>query len=420
MSGRLPILPNVGAPAILLSKDYVIQDANAAYAEHYGRSVEVGRARCFEVSHGYSTPCDQNGELCPLQRSLETKRTTRVFHVHHGPDGPEHVDVELTPLVSDDGEVEGFVEVIRPIDVMSAQVSGTFVGRSRAFQRIVELIHRAAPSDVPVLLLGESGAGKELAARAIHAASRRSGGPFVPVECSGLSESLFESELFGHVKGAFTGAHRDRDGLVHAAAGGTLFLDEVGDVPLSLQVKLLRLLESGTYRRVGDTDPRRAEFRLVLATHQDLKGMVDAGRFRTDLYYRINAFPVNLPPLRERREDIPLIANALLSGTNKRLSHEATEALLSYDFPGNVRELKNVLERAILLSDDDEIRPDHLLPSSTHSVDGAWPWGDVILPLEEVERRYLAWASAEFDGDRKALASKLGLSERTLYRKLKG
>lgn len=417
---KLPILPEVDAPAILLSRDYVIRDANVAYAAHYGRNVAVGRAHCFEVSHGYSTPCDQNGELCPLEQSLRTKKKTRVFHVHHGPDGPEHVDVELTPLLSADGEVEAFVEVIRPVPEVSAQVSGTFVGRSRAFQRLVELVHRAAPSDVPVLLLGESGAGKELAARALHSASPRREGPFVPVECSGLSESLIESELFGHVKGAFTGAHRDRDGLVEAAAGGTLFLDEVGDVPLSLQVKLLRLLESGTFRRVGETEPRRAEFRLVLATHQDLAAMVESGAFRKDLYYRINAFPVHLPPLRERREDIPLIANALLKGTKKHLNAEAVETLTAHAFPGNVRELKNVLERAVLLSDGDEIRPEHLLPSATAlpADRGAWPWGDRILPLDEVERRYLGWAAEVFEGDRRGLAKRLGLSERTLYRKL--
>lgn len=411
-------LPILDAPAILLSKDYVIQESNDAYAQHYGREISVGRARCFEVSHGYATPCDQNGELCPLERSLVTKRKTRVFHVHHGPNGPEHVDVELTPLLSGDGEVEGFVEVIRPIAEASAQATGTFVGRSRSFQRVVELIQRAAPSDVPVLLLGESGAGKELGARALHDASARRSGPFVPVECSGLSESLFESELFGHTKGAFTGAHRDREGLVEAATEGTLFLDEVGDVPLSLQVKLLRLIESGTFRRVGETEPRHADFRLVLATHQDLSAMVTDGSFRKDLYYRINAFPIALPPLRKRRDDIPLIAEALLRHSNKRLSPDAVASLVAHAFPGNVRELKNILERAVLLTDDDTITAEHILPSAAPPDEEPWPWGAEIMPLEEVERRYLDWASKRFDGDRRALAKRLGLSERTLYRKL--
>lgn len=419
---RLPVLPQTDRPAILLSPDYVILDANEAYEAHYGKTVEIGRARCHEVSHGYRTPCDQNGERCPLKQSLDSKKKTRVFHVHDGPHGPEHVDVELTPVVGEDGSIRAFVEVIQPISEASANVSGTFVGRSPAFQQLVELVRRAAPSDVSVLLLGESGTGKELAARAIHAASAQREGPFVPVECSGLTETLFESELFGHTKGAFTGAHRDRAGLVEAASSGTLFLDEVGDIPPALQVKLLRLLESGMYRRVGETEPRRADFRLVLATSQNLGQMVEEGTFRKDLYYRINTFPIDLPPLRDRAEDVPLIAQALLRETGKRLTARAAAHLSAHTFPGNVRELKNLLERATLLTDDDEIDVDQL-PELTEITppglpNGAWPWGDAIIPLAEVERRYVTWSAKRFEGNRRGLAQALGVSERTLYRKL--
>jgi len=361
---------------------------------------------------------------------LSSKRNERVVHIHHGPGGPEHVDVELRPLLDEQGEIEGFVELITPIAHASARAGGSFVGRSRAFSAMLELIQRGARSDVPILLLGESGTGKELAAQAIHDASPRRKASFVPVECSGLGEALFESELFGHARGSFTGAHVRKPGLVEAAAGGTLFLDEIGDVPPSLQVKLLRVLESGMFRPVGDIEARSADFRLVCATHRDLDSMVADGSFRRDLYFRINTFPIALPPLRERREDIPILCDTMLAQSGKHLSDAALRLLQEHDFPGNIRELRNIVERAILLTDGPQIEADHLpshlggarraQPSS--SMTGgpdAWPWGDGVLPLEAVERRYLRWVYATHRGDRKTLAADLGVSERTLYRKLK-
>ena len=415
------MLESIAKPAILLSREYVILAANDAYAKHYGKVPQLGHDRCFVVSHGYDSPCDENQEECPLRNALATKSSQRVFHVHHHESGPEHVDVELQPMFDDAGEVSCFVEIITPFEQASAHSRGTFVGRSRAFGSMLELLQRGAPSEVPILLLGESGTGKELAARAVHEASARRGGTFVPVECTGLGENLFESQLFGHAKGAFTGAHERRPGLVEAARGGTLFLDEIGDVPLSLQVKLLRLLESGTYRPVGDVNPRRADFRLVCATHRDLAAMVERGDFRQDLYYRINAFPIELPPLRKRSEDLELLCAAMLRSSHKRVSPAALGLLQRYPFPGNVRELRNILDRAVLLADGDAIEPRHL-PSHVSGAEptdeGGWPWGAQLLPLEEVERRYLLWASEMHEGDRRELAERLGLSERTLYRKL--
>jgi DNA-binding NtrC family response regulator len=298
---------------------------------------------------------------------------------------------------------------------------------------MLSLIHRAAPSEITVLLLGESGTGKELVARALHDGSPRSRAPFVTVECSGLSEGLFESELFGHERGAFTGAVSRKKGLVEAARGGTLFLDEIGEIPLSLQVKLLRLIETGTFRPVGSVEPQHADFRLVCATHRDLRQMVADGQFRQDLYYRISAFPVPLPVLRERVDDLPLLVSVLLrrlpGGDEVKLADETLSLLSRYAFPGNIRELRNLLERGILLADDGVIQLRHLPPEllddaavmPVQAADESLSAVDrlPIMPLEALEAQYLTSVARRFSGDRQALAQKLGVSERTLYRKLK-
>jgi len=246
----------------------------------------------------------------------------------------------------------------------------------------------------------------------------------VVVECSGLTETLFESELFGYEKGAFTGASQRKIGLVESASGGTLFLDEVGDIPLALQVKLLRLLETGTFRRVGGVETLRADFRLIAATHRDLMVMVERGSFRRDLYYRLSVFPIHLPALRERREDIVLLADTLLTrlapGRAYTLSAAARARLQAYDYPGNIRELRNILERAMLMADGDTLLPEHLPPELAGEAAAAMPDEEAIVPLETAELRYLQWALARHGGDRKSLAAQLGISERTLYRKLAG
>jgi DNA-binding NtrC family response regulator len=248
------------------------------------------------------------------------------------------------------------------------------------------------------------------------------------VDCSGLTETLFESELFGHEKGSFTGAHERKRGLVEAADGGTLFLDEVGDIPMSLQVKLLRLLETGTFRRVGSVEQLSSDFRLVCATHRDLARLVEAVQFREDLYYRISAFPIHLPTLRERGEDISLLANCIFErlGCSERcrLSVDALEALRSHSFPGNVRELHNMLERACLLSDSGRIEREHLpLDGSANATrDCQLPIRvdlDRVLSLDDVETRYIHWLRGRFPGSRAELADRLGISERTLYRRLR-
>lgn len=418
----ISFLETLSEPHILCDRSYRIIAANEAYRANWVGQAEVVGRKCYEVSHRYVVPCDQAGESCPLQRSLRSGQRERVLHLHHTPRGEIFENIELSPIRDASGEIAYYIEKLEPLPGARtlAHAQG-LIGRSPAFLAMMELVARVAPSAAAVLLQGESGTGKELVAGAIHQLSRRADGPFVAVDCSGLAETLFESELFGHERGAFTGAVARKVGLVEAASGGTLFLDEVGDIPLSIQVKLLRLLETGTFRRVGSPELRKAEVRIVSATHRPLNDMVADGRFRQDLFYRLNIFPIHLPPLRQRGDDIILLAESLLArvaaGRALGLSAEALAWLSRYHFPGNVRELRNMLERACLLCDGDEIRLSHLpvelalVPSSPA---GAIPGKSDPAP----DASSLAELAGAFAGNRKALARHLGLSERTLYRRL--
>ncbi|MBT8080053.1 MAG: sigma-54-dependent Fis family transcriptional regulator [Gammaproteobacteria bacterium] len=416
------ILNALGAPAILLSPDYRILLANQDYEALFGDGRPLRGRRCYEVSHGNSVPCDLAGEHCPLKECMDTKQTARVLHVHHTRRGQEYVNVETWPVKGEDDEIMYFVEILRPSTIAEANEGDGLIGVSPAFQKVLGFIDRVAPSNTTVLLLGESGTGKEIMAQTIHQRSERESGPFVPVECTGLPEALFESELFGHVKGAFTGANSEKLGLVEAAAGGTLFLDEVGDIPLSDQVKLLRLLETHQFRRVGSTEAKTADFRLICATNKDLATMVDDGQFREDLYYRLNVFEIYLPPLRERREDILPLIKGMLRRQNSDLafSEEALACLETYAFPGNIRELRNVIERASLMCDGDTILPQHLPTKFCEGEDGAGESGVMhqIRPISEIETEHIKRALRLHSGDRRSLAKKLGISERALYRKI--
>jgi transcriptional regulator with PAS, ATPase and Fis domain len=408
-------------PTIVLDVDYNIVAANSAYQRQFGVEgrPHVG-AKCYQVSHQFAVPCDQAGEHCPMRKASETRVPERVLHVHHTPRGPEHVDVELRPILDEHGEVFAYVERLNSVAVASVQPQQNgLVGRSAAFKEALTALQRAAPSPIPVLLQGESGTGKELFARALHASSPRASGPLVVVDCTGLTETLLESELFGYEKGAFTGALQRKIGLAESAHGGTLFLDEIGEVPLAMQVKLLRLIESGSFRPVGSLRTVHSDFRLVAATHKPLKEMVAAGTFRQDLFYRISAFPIRLPSLRERSEDLPLLIESLLRrlapGGSPRVDEAAMQLLKLYPFPGNIRELRNIMERARLFSDDGVIRAQDL-PAEVRAHHGVASGvrlgrGNDLEPL--------AHALQAFEGSRSELAKHLGLSERTLYRRLK-
>ncbi len=426
-------LEGLPEPHILFDAQYRILAANAAYRREYSpeRSV-VGRC-CYEVSHHFAVPCDQAGESCPMAQSRLSGQRERVLHLHHTSQGEEYVNIELSPLPGPDGSPAFYVEKMEPLRVAQGHPSAqALIGRSEAFQRMLSLVARVAPSRASVLLLGESGTGKELVARAIHEASTRSGKALVAVDCSSLPEALFESELFGHERGAFTGAGNARGGLVEAASGGTLFLDEVGDIPLPMQVKLLRLLETGTYRRVGSTELRHADIRVVSATHRDIDTMVHDGRFREDLYYRLSTFPIQLPTLRERSGDVPLLAPALLERVaaprRLKLTAAALALLEQQDFPGNVRELRNLLERTALLCDGELIEAEHVrqaLATGRRPGGGRTPTVSQEPPaapardLKDLEREALREMVVRHTGSRAELARRLGISERSLYRKLK-
>jgi two-component system response regulator HydG len=306
------------------------------------------------------------------------------------------------------------------------------VGNAPEMRRVVERLKQVAPTNATVLITGESGTGKELAAKALHVNSPRRHKPFVPLNCAALSENILESELFGHVKGAFTGAERERKGYFEQANGGTLFLDEVGDIPLATQVKLLRVLESGEIVRVGANDPIKVNVRLISATNRELSDAIAAGTFRPDLYHRIKVVTIKIPPLRQRRDDIPLLIEHFLkefaSAHGKSVtgvSPSARKALMASHWPGNVRELRNVIESMVVMDLDGVLDLDDLPedlqgaagPAASASSAGAD--GLIGRPLDDVERHYIAETLKLTGGNREEAAKVLGIGERTLYRKIK-
>jgi DNA-binding NtrC family response regulator len=324
--------------------------------------------------------------------------------------------------------------------VKVAEGPSILVGNSPSMQGVHRLIATVAPTDSTVMILGETGTGKELVARTLFQKSNRVDMPFVPVNCGALSENLVESELFGHRKGAFTGADRDHKGLFEVANGGTLFLDEVGELNKNIQVKLLRFLESGEIRRVGETDPFRTNVRVVCATNRDLREMIREEQFREDLYFRINTFEIRLPPLRERRQDIPDLARHLLARAARRpidqaaelLTPDAVDTLLEYDWPGNVREMANVMEHAYIIAGGEPITSDHLphhlrsagaagpqtLPLKRHEAAAA-PGDDTSArTLREVEMEHILRTLEKHNGNKVAAAAELGIVLKTLYNKL--
>lgn len=427
---------------VLIDKDYNIVAANNAYCKCYGVSGEgiIGH-KCHQVSHHSDVPCHLNGEDCPHKKVFKTREPYQVLHIHYdgSNDEEEHVRIKGSPVYGTDGEL--FLgEAIFPIakaDDMDCDKQ-RMLGTSPAFLACIEEMSGAAAADVPILLNGESGVGKELAARFIHNKSHRRAHPFISIDCTAIPEGIFESELFGHERGAFTGCIGHRHGLIESAENGTLFLDEIGEVPLALQGRLLRALETGNYRRLGGRDDLHVDVRIICATHNNLRKMVEDGTFRADLYYRIAGISITIPPLRERRSDTTPLVKAMLekiktsSGAAARITDESLEILQNYDFPGNIRELHNILQRAATISTNGIITPELLQLDNFSSIyvnplaDRRKQSRDPIAnapstnrSLTDVEATHIETLLHQHDGHRAKVAEELHISERTLYRKLK-
>jgi transcriptional regulator with PAS, ATPase and Fis domain len=421
-------------PFVLIDQDYCVVAANRAYQQAYGVSEEdiVGR-KCHQVSHHSEVPCHLNGEDCPHKQVFESRQPHQVLHIHYDTQAqPEHVRIKGSPIFGEDG-VMYLGEAIFPLahtEDLDCEHQ-RLIGRSKAFQACIESLTRAAKTDAPVLLTGASGVGKDLAAEYIHRRSARNGQPFTIIDCTAISESVFESELFGHERGAFTGCIGRRYGMFEQADGGTLFFNEIGDLPRSLQGRLLHAMETGQFRRVGGRELLSADTRIICATSKNLRQQVASNGFRADLYYRIAGILCEIPSLLQRRTDIPELASALLQRMGAKddpsyhLTDDAIEVLLRYDYPGNVRELRNILQRAASLSTNGIITAQEIhIDDPIKSTNGE---GSLHVleqerqdpSIKSLESQYIAELLTEHRGKRSKVARILGISERTLYRKLK-
>jgi PAS domain S-box-containing protein len=328
---------------------------------------------------------------------------------------------DITELIEKDSQIEAFRRELRTGDGFHG-----ILGASAPMQQVFDLIGNACNSDAPVIIFGESGSGKELVARAIHDTGTRKEHPYIKVNCAALTESLLESELFGHVKGAFTGAYRSRKGRFEAAQGGDIFLDEIGDLPLSTQVKLLRVLEDKIIERVGDNRPIEIDVRIVSATNRDLKKLVDQGRFREDLFYRINVIPIIVPPLRERVGDIPLLAESFFRRIQLKndkkiqgITNESMELLMAYSWPGNVRELKSAFEYAFVTCQETTIQPHHFPPDIYREYNSLETNIKRDLSRKETKKIQLIKALEKAGGNQSRAADILGISRVTVWNRMK-
>ncbi len=418
-------------PFVLIDDRYRIVAANHRYAALYGLTPkQIERFHCHQVSHHRSTPCHEHGEACPLQEVMASGATTEVVHVHYGCGARQDV-VRIVgyPVRLGTRMLLGeSIAPVQPVAVAPGESPEAMLGASPAFVAALAELARAARFALPVLLLGETGVGKELAAHRLHAQSSRAGRPFVTVDCATLPVALAEDALFGHVRGAYSGAMSTRTGLFEQAHGGTLVLDEVSELAPEVQAKLLRVLETGELRRLGEGQPKRVDVRLVCATNKDLLAEVRSGRFRADLYYRIAGLKVALPPLRERAEDIAVLAGRFLdqfrleTGVAPNLTPEALDWLRRQPWPGNVRELRQILARSAAQAVNGLIDVPLLVRSA--ATPAAKPadardreaGASVSRTSRGSDPAQLATVLARHGDNRAAAARELGVSERTLYR----
>jgi two-component system response regulator AtoC len=438
-------------PFVVIDSEYRIVAVNSAYERAYGtdRQTAVGQP-CYAVSHDNNTPCHELGEDCPHLNLFEIGETYSCLHTHYDTSHRKcKVRVTAYPVRGSNGRLymgELIQEIAAPDEV--GHNGKRMVGCTGPYLACIEQLKMVSAVHAPVLLQGETGTGKELAANFIHQHSPRSDKPFLTVDCTVLTESLFEAEVFGYARGAFTGSVGEHTGLFEQANGGTLFLDEIGELPLSQQAKLLRALETGQYRRVGGRRYRKSDVRIVCATNRHLWESVSAGQFREDLYYRIACLAVRLPPLRDRLGDIDVLVPSLLEpvsrtmGRRFSMSADALEQLKSYDYPGNIRELRNILfiaatnspsgeldaglisevlqqhaDRRAQVAQTEEATADP--EAKAREVPDGKVGGQLPSSLQEMEAQHIAQLLAQYRNNRRKVAEALAISERTLYRKLK-
>jgi len=431
-------------PFVIIDRDFKVVAVNSAYEHAYGstRAQMVGQP-CYRVSHQNDRPCFELGEECPHQDLYEKAVACSCLHIHYDTQGRAHrVKIKAFPLRGENGEMylgEAIEDLSMPDERRGDQVR--MVGQSAVFLRTLEQLKIAASADAPVLLQGETGTGKDLAAHFIHQHSGRREKAFLTLDCTVLTEPLFEAEVFGHERGAFTGSVGEKEGLFEIVDGGTLFLDEIGEMPAPLQAKLLRVLETGEYRRVGGRKTLRTNARIICASNRNLGSDVADKTFREDLYYRVACIHIQVPSLRERLEDVPLLAEGLLeritesTGKSYWLSLDAMAELQQYHYPGNIRELRNILSVAAAHSPAGKIDLDRITavidcmksrrktdhaPRHADLRDGGVPAGcGCETTLGDLESQPIAQLLQQYHGNRRRVAAALGVSERTMYRKLK-
>jgi len=425
------ILDSINEGVFTVDRNWRITDFNRAAERITGvpREEAIGKP-CCEVFR--SSMCERN---CALRRTLETGTPLVNATAHIITAGGERLPIRVSTAVLKDrqGRLTGGVETFQDlsyVEQLRKELYGRYtfediIGRSPVMLQLFDLLPQVADSTSTVLIEGASGTGKELVARAIHNLSPRKNGPFVAVNCAALPDSLLESELFGHKAGAFTDAKRDRPGRFELAAGGTIFLDEIGDVSPAMQVRLLRVLQERVVEPLGGVEPVKVDVRVVAATNKDLARLVQEGKFREDLFYRVRVVHLKLPPLRQRREDIPLLIDHLVAKFNRLqgkdiagVSDEVMARLMEHDYPGNVRELENIIEQAFVLCRGAVIELNHL-PPELRPTTGRTGEDGQPMSLKAIEKLFIAETLQRRKGNRKLAAKDLGINVSTLYRKIK-
>ena len=458
-------------PFVIIDRDFTIVAVNRAYEQAYGSTREnmIGQ-HCYQVSHQNDKPCFELGEDCPHQTLYQTGKSCSCMHIHYDPDGCAHqVRINAYPLRDSAGELY-LGEAVQDLSEPGVRSSDRIrmVGQSPIFLRMLEQLKLAAAADAPILLQGETGTGKDLAANFIHQHSSRHNKPFLTLDCTVLTESLFEAEVFGHERGAFTGSVGEKQGLFEVVNGGTLFLDEIGEMPAQLQAKLLRVLETGEYRRVGGHKTLHTNARIICATNRNLGSDIESKDFREDLYYRIACLHIQMPSLRERLQDVPVLAETLLEGISQstgrryQLSANSLMELQTYHYPGNIRELRNILSVAAAQVTDGRLDAKNIAEvvrcmksrrrasikrrasdlgiaesrspedaaqkrrTSDFQTDAAPEPKKAPAPsptdehtLQTMEAQHIVQLLKLHQGNRRQVAAALGISERTMYRKLK-